>query len=260
MHIEPLIEAAHAGGKIVREYFGQVLDLTVKSHASDFKTKADEESEQVIIEILKKSFPDFNIYAEESGKVDNNSEYTFVIDPLDGTNNFVIGVPNFCVSIGLMKGSEIIAGVIYSPIINQTFSAQKGEGAFCDGKKLAVNSEQRKDQSTVCICGSYGSYYTPQFGRTMINLMDQHYKRVINSWCSPYDMCLIASGKIESLICLKGELYDFCAAKIIARESGAIITDLAGNIDVSDDNPSFIISNSLSSIQDLSNSIQKSQN
>ena len=96
-----IIKAAVAGGKITKKYFGKVLELEGKTRPSDFRTKADLESEKAIIKILEKSFPTYNIISEEAGEINKNSEYTFEIDPLDGTNNFVLGIPYFSIGIGL---------------------------------------------------------------------------------------------------------------------------------------------------------------
>src|SRR3990167_8096406 len=101
---ETLIEAAHAGG-----------------------------------EILRNKFPKYNIHSEEEGKIDNGSEYTIIVDPLDGTNNFVLGIPNFSVSIAIVNNKETIAGVIYQPILNQTYFAEKNKGTELNGQKINVN-------------------------------------------------------------------------------------------------------------------------
>lgn len=125
MDINSVILAAQSGGKIIRKYFGKALDIEVKTTGSDFRTKADTDSERAIIKIITDTFPTFNILSEESGLIDKKSEYTFIIDPLDGSNNFVVGIPNFSVSIGLVWGDTIILGVIHHPILNHTYHAQK---------------------------------------------------------------------------------------------------------------------------------------
>ncbi len=102
----------------------------LSANIGDFQTEADLESEKRILSILKTEFPKYNIYSEEDGKFYHDSEYTFVIDPLDGTNNFVMGIPNFSVSIALFCKNEAIAGVVYQPILDQTYSALKGKGSF----------------------------------------------------------------------------------------------------------------------------------
>src|SRR3989338_4878503 len=107
-----IIAAAKAGGKIVKKYFGKIQSVEEKSCAWDFRTEADVKSEEVIIKILTSEFPTYNILSEECGLIDNESEYTFYIDPLDGTNNFFIGIPNFSVLIALAKGRETLFGVV----------------------------------------------------------------------------------------------------------------------------------------------------
>ena len=128
--IYKIIIAAESGGEVIKKYFGRVLELEQKSIAGDVRTRADTEAEEIILSTLQKDFPTFNIYSEEAGNIDKKSEYTFVLDPLDGSNNFVLGIPVFCVSIGLLKGKEIIAGVIYHPILKDIYFAEKGEGAY----------------------------------------------------------------------------------------------------------------------------------
>src|SRR3989338_3494764 len=138
--LQIIIKAAHAGGEALRKYFGQTLELVEKSTIADFQTKADLESEKSILEILKKEFPKYNIFSEEEGKINNNSQYTLVIDPLDGTNNFVLGVPTFSVSIALLYKNEAVAGVVYSPIIYQTDHATKSGGAYLNEREIKVNN------------------------------------------------------------------------------------------------------------------------
>jgi myo-inositol-1(or 4)-monophosphatase len=125
-----VIRAAKTGGEVVRKYFGKSLKLEGKTIPADFRTKADLESEKVIIKILSKSFPKYNIFSEEIGEIDKNSEYTFHVDPLDGTNNFALGIPYSSVSIGLTRGDEIIFGVVYNPMLDNLYYAEKGRGSF----------------------------------------------------------------------------------------------------------------------------------
>src|SRR3989344_752859 len=107
--VKNLIKAAHAGGEILRKYFGKTLNPIEKSTLWDFQTEADVGSEKAILKILRRSFPKYNIHAEEEGKTDNGSEFTIVIDPLDGTNNFVLGIPNFSVSIAVLHKNKAVA-------------------------------------------------------------------------------------------------------------------------------------------------------
>ncbi len=199
------------------------------------------ESEQAILAVLQKAFPSVNIYAEESGRIDNQSEYTFVIDPLDGTNNFVLGIPDFAISIGLLKGSEAILGVIYNPILNQVYSAEKGKGACLNGKKLLVNSESAITHATVSYTSGYNT--AREYSDNVINkLRELGIKRLVDHWAPAYDYCLLDSGRIEVVISKEGDLEDYVAAKVIVSEAGGKITDFH-NSPVDGTVPDFVATN-----------------
>lgn len=242
VNISAMIEAAEAGGQELKKYFGQVLDLVEKSTIGDYQTRADTESERVVLEILNKYFPDYNIHSEESGKIERGSPYTFVIDPLDGSHNFVIGIPNFTVAIALFEDDTIIAGVVHAPMINHTYHAELGKGAFQNGKKLAVSSE--KDIQRAVIGQGMGWLGSDErFSKIWNRNIDDGIMRIVNSWSPEFDLCLLASGRIEAIIDDGGyALYDFAAGKLIAREAGAMFTDFEGNQDT-DKNPIFLCSN-----------------
>lgn len=240
--IDDIIEAAKAGGEKIKEYFGQTLELEQKSAIADFRTKADVDSERAILKILTERYPDYNIFSEEIGRVEKNSDYTFVIDPLDGTNNFSLGIPNFTVSIGLLKNDVCIAGVIYVPILDLIYSAEEGKGAYCNSKLITTNRETSSENLAISYtCG----YTTPlQFeGLLLAKLRALNIKRFLTNWSPAFDYCLLASGKIEAVINNDNELYDYVAGKIIAREAGGIITDFSNNTQNDKGTSKFIISN-----------------
>lgn len=238
-----IIKAAKAGGEITKKYFGKVLEIEGKTIPADFRTKADLESEKAIIKILTKAFPKYNIISEEIGEINKNSEYTFHVDPLDGTNNFVLGIPYFSVSIGLTKGNEIIFGVVYNPILENIYYAEKGKGAFCNGKKIKVNKELDIKNSSVSLVVSFGC---PRdfSSKTWVKIFTKNVKRVLSFWSVALDLCLLASGKIESIIIRELHLWDFVAGKIIAKEAGAVVTDFKGSQEKSEVNDTFLVSNS----------------
>lgn len=237
-----MIDAAQAGGAVLKKYFGESLETAQKTTASDFRTKADLESEDAILSMLEQDFPDYSIFSEERGHVDKHSAYTFIIDPLDGTNNFVLGLPNFSVSIGLLHGNDIVAGAITCPMIDNVYYAEKGSGSFCDGKKIQVNAESDITKATICHNCSYETHYSGEEAVTR-GLNTKNAKRVMASWCPTFDFCMLASGRIEGIVNNNSELYDFAAGKLIAREAGALITDFHGNPEENDRNQRFIASN-----------------
>jgi myo-inositol-1(or 4)-monophosphatase len=242
MNIKKIIQAAEAGGKILKDYFGKGMDAVQKSVASDFYTKADLDSERATLDVLRREFPGFNIFSEEDGKTDKDSEYTFVIDPMDGTNNFVIGIPDFSVSIALFKNDEAIAGVINVPMLGHTYYAKRSEGAFFKGTKLRVNKERDIQKSTVLYTCGY-KITREVLDKAIAGLHKINVKRVLLNWSPAAGFCLLASGKIEAIVNDRNEFYDYAAGKLIAREAGAKVTDLAGEEDLDDKNDAFLASN-----------------
>lgn len=242
INIQTIITAAEDGGKIVKGYFGKTLDIEEKSTIGDFRTKADLESEKAVLQLISKQFPRFNILSEEMGLIDNKSEYTFVVDPLDGSNNFVLGIPNFSISIGLLKKNKAIAGVIYLPMLNHTYYAQEGQGSFLDRKRLNVNKESDIKKATVSYtCGYVNPTGYAESLRHKLNKLN--IKRMLEHWSPAVDYCLLASGKLEAIINNKNEIYDYAAGKIIAREAGALITTFDGKPEEDDRNNTFLASN-----------------
>ncbi|KKT00354.1 MAG: Inositol monophosphatase/fructose-1,6-bisphosphatase family protein [Candidatus Nomurabacteria bacterium GW2011_GWF2_43_8] len=238
-----LIRATHAGGKILRKYFSKTLSLKEKSTLWDFQTEADLGSEKAILKVLKTEFPKYNIHSEEKGKTNNNSEFTIVVDPLDGTNNFVLGIPNFSVSVAILNKKGAIAGVVYQPMLGQTYFAEKNKGATLNNKKINVNKVTNLNNVTVAYNCGYKTRRS-HLAKMIGSLVTSEPKRVTFNWSPAYDYCLLASGKIEAVITDRGtEIYDFGAGKLIALEAGAKIIDFKGNKDANYINDEFIISN-----------------
>ena len=138
--IDNVIEISKVAGNIIREGFGKQIKISYKTGDNNLVTEIDLESEKAIINYINKNFPDHNILSEESGSTDNKGEYTWVIDPLDGTTNFAHGLPIFSVSIGIVKNNEILAGAVYDVMRDVIYTAEKGMGAFSNGKPISVNN------------------------------------------------------------------------------------------------------------------------
>jgi len=131
-----LITALMTSGKILLKYFNKPLEIKQKESQSSIVTEADLESEKIIIGLIRKAYPDHNIIAEEAGFISNNSEFTWIIDPLDGTSNFASGIPWFGVLITLFKQDTPIMAGAYLPVQNTLYFAEAGKGAYRDGKLL----------------------------------------------------------------------------------------------------------------------------
>lgn len=237
---ENIIKSAKAGGKILLKYFGENLKTEQKSTKSDLRTIADTESEKEILKILKKEFPKNNIWSEECDYIDNKSEFTFVIDPLDGSMNFITGIPYFSISIALLKDNVPILAIVYDPITDNVYSAEKDRGAYLNNKKINVNKESDIEKCSVAYITGYRS--PRNYFLKLTEKLDQYkVKRVLAMWSVALDFCIFSQGKIEAIVHNGSELYDRMAGKLIAEEAGALITDFKGNRKFKDDK--FLVTN-----------------
>jgi len=237
-----IIEAAQVAGKILRLAFkGSAMKEINKSHIfCDVFSKADIESEKVIIEVISKKLPTVNILSEEKGFIDRNSHDTIVIDPLDGSSNFLLGLPHFSVAIAYFHLSEIVASVVYNPILDKMYFAEKGKGAFLNGKKL--KPQTKRNSLYVAVNFSKATWHEKR------KIFDKLYKlkviRVLNNWSPNLDYCLLAENKIDAVIAHNNLIYDFAPGFLIAKESGCIEFPKIKDVSVSTNlSVSFTIAN-----------------
>ena len=134
--LEVSIDAAQRAGQIIRERFLTEKEISFKGRA-DIVTDVDLAAEKVILDLVREEYPQFSILSEESNPIETGSPYTWVIDPIDGTRNFAEGIPHFCVVVALAKGRDMVVGVTYDPIKEETFTAELGRGAFLNGAPIA---------------------------------------------------------------------------------------------------------------------------
>lgn len=226
-HISVAIEAARAGGEVLKNYFEGTLERRYKADLS-IVTKADEEAEEVIVKVIKKNFIDHDILAEEGGAHGIDSPYRWHIDPLDGTQNFANEIPLFAVSIALEKDGEIIAGVVYNPIIPSLFYAERGGGAFWNETKIKV-SDQSSQQAMVTF-GRSRKLEDIDAGRDLVYRLAGSVSRVRILGCAALESAYLARGGTEGYINLGTKTWDYAAGSILIQEAGGKITDLKGNL------------------------------
>ncbi len=220
-------QAALKAGKIIKKYYGKEHQLKIKNNdVSNFATIADLEAEKEVIKIISQNFPDHNIIAEESGKVNNNSAYTWVIDPLDGTFTFGQNIPYFTVSIGLLKNNMPILGVINHIGFNNLYWAQKETGAFLNGKKIQVSKKLRLEEAASTLGVGHRQKRQAK--------IDLYVSKLITKIAYPYDfgsaavtLALVADGSLD-LYVTEAYPWDLVAGTIIVREAGGKVTDFEG--------------------------------
>lgn len=231
--LDVAVEAAKVGGKICVDYFQQELQLEKKA-TSNLVTQADIESEQAIVEVIRKSFPDHAILAEEDHQGSIEAEHLWVVDPLDGTNNFAHQVPHFAVSIGYWHRGVPQAGVILNPIREELYYAVRGEGAYgtggyLDHRRLAVNDGADLNECLIG-CGFY--YDRGAMMRATLRAVEQSFEANIHGirrfGTASLDLIHVASGKYGGFFEYRLAPWDFAAGLLFVEEAGGKITTCSG--------------------------------
>src|SRR3989344_6175013 len=220
--LDVAIRAAKEAGKILINYYGKVKTEYKNEYfdARSIVTQADLESEKKIVEILKESFPKHNIFSEELIRENNGSEYTWYIDPLDGTSNFTRNIPLFGISIGLIKNNQSVLGVLYFPALNLLLNAEKNKGAFANNRKIKVSDRELKKSLYYS-----GGYFKGKFGLEKSISDKVGVVKVIDA--SSYEFAQIAMGDAE-IYYLTNVPHDVVAGVCIVREAGGKVSDGAG--------------------------------
>ncbi len=222
--LDVAISAAKKGGAVVDRYFETSIEREVKADKS-FVTAADKEAEAVIIAELKKHFPDHGFLGEESGETRSSSEYQWVIDPLDGTANFVNGIPMFAVSIALFLRGAPIVGVVYNPVTDSLYASEKGKGVTCNGANVSV-SDGGAEHAMI-------TFGPGKKEKLLLNALFSNAERLVKSkrylGCAALDLAYVARGGTEGFVCLGLNTWDYAAGVLLVAEAGGKLTDFKGN-------------------------------
>tara|TARA_A100001015_G_scaffold313299_1_gene420233 strand:- start:2037 stop:2750 length:714 start_codon:yes stop_codon:yes gene_type:complete len=208
-----MIKASEKASKVLIRDFGEIEKLQVsKKGPSDFVTNSDIKAEKIIIEELKKARPNYSIISEENGTENNKDKNnTWIIDPIDGTINFLHGIPHFAISIALKSNDEIISGLIFDPIKNEIFFAEKENGAFFNNHRIKVS---KKNEINNCLFATGGD---------VNNKLNIPYRI---SGCASLDMAYVAAGRYDGYFQKNLYLWDIAAGIIIIKEAGGVINQL----------------------------------
>jgi myo-inositol-1(or 4)-monophosphatase len=223
-----LLKAVTEAGKILKENFGGIYDIRSKDIVSNLVTEIDHRSEQKIVEILKLECPSHCIIAEEGGEIFQESEYKWLIDPIDGTINYAHNIPLACVSIGLEKKGEIIMGAVYSPMINELFFAEKNNGSSLNDKPVRVSETDDIKKSLLVTGFPYDIKKDSQNPLPVFNkfvLMDIPVRRLGSA---ALDICWTACGRFDGFWEFNLHPWDTAAGVIILKEAGGKLTDFEG--------------------------------
>ena len=218
-----MIKATEKASKSVIRDFGEIEKLQVsKKGPRDFVTKTDKHVEKILIEELSKSKKNYSFITEESGKINNkDKENIWIIDPIDGTTNFLHGIPHFAICIALKSNEEIISGVIFDPIKDEMFFAEKNKGAYLNNHRLRVSKKNSIDD---CL-------FSSNHEGVKYSNFNMRY-----SGCAALDLAYVASGRLDGFFQKNINLWDVAAGALMVEEAGGVVTDLnkfnTNNIDI----------------------------
>jgi myo-inositol-1(or 4)-monophosphatase len=240
------IKAARRAGSIINRASLDLERVKVsrKQH-NDFVTEIDEAAEKAIIDVLLTAYPDHRILAEESGRsagaegavkgdpvaMDNDAEHLWIIDPLDGTTNFIHGFPQYCVSIGLLQKGVITQSVIYDPNRNDLFVATKGRGAFLNDRRLRVSKRHRMNEALLGTGFPFKNLETLDRYLAMFRLMTGQSAGIRRPGAAALDLAYVAAGRLDGFFEIGLMPWDIAAGSLLVTEAGGLIGDFQGDPD-----------------------------
>ena len=221
-----LIHALRTAGLSLLDHFGRKQNISIKEADGSIVTEADIRSEKIILEILKSHPEHFNIISEECGLLETGAEYTWVIDPLDGTSNFAAGLPWFGVIMALMKGKKPVQAGMYLPLSDQLYYAEEGRGAWRDDQAIRVSHAGRLKETLL----AYSFDHSRDPGKTtaemgLLGRIAAHVRN-IRSTNSLVDFCYVADGRFGGVINQTTKIWDIAGPSLIIREAGGSVCDI----------------------------------
>lgn len=222
-------QAARAAAKVILRHLDQLDKVTVsEKSARDIVTEVDKLSEAIIIETIQKNYPQHGIVAEEGGEHLGESEYVWVVDPLDGTRNFAHGFPQFSISIAVLKNHQPEVGLIYDPIRQELFSATKGQGAYVNNRRMRVSNTQKLEQALIGTGFPFRNPDETEHYFTVLKNVFSQCSDIRRAGSAALDLAYVAAGRLDGFWEIGLKLWDIAAGALMIKEAGGIVTDLKG--------------------------------
>jgi myo-inositol-1(or 4)-monophosphatase len=226
------IRAARSAGNIIAKGFENQAELQIEAKGdNDYVTRVDKEAEQAIIHKIKQSFPEHSFVGEEGGVVAGDDDFKWIIDPLDGTTNFIKGIPHFAVSIALMHKGRLDQSVVFDPIRGELFTASRGTGAQLNGFRLRASKAKELSQTILATSFPFRNKtnlpkYLQGFNKIFMQAGD-----IRRSGSAALDLAYVAAGRYDGYWESGLKPWDIAAGELLVRESGGLVTDFAGGND-----------------------------
>ena len=240
-----MVKACRKASKTLIRDFGEIENLQVSLKGpGDFVTNCDKKVEKILIDELLKARPSYSILSEEIGEINNDDSFKWIIDPIDGTSNFLHGIPHFAISIGLEHNKEIVCGIIYDPIKDEMFTAEKGNGSYLNNQRMRVSFRSKLEDCMIFTGG-------PKRDAKNRELALKEYYKFSIKLLSPIrklgsaslDMAYVAAGRCDGFWQRNLNYWDIAAGIILIKEAGGFVTDFEGN-DAYIENKTILATNS----------------
>lgn len=237
--MEPMVNialrAARRAGRIILRSMDRIDTLTIEEKAkNDLVSEVDRQAEDAIVDTILKAYPGHAILAEEGGDhaaagAGADAEHTWIIDPLDGTTNYLYGIPHFCTSIAVRRGGTLVHGVVVDHVHNEEFSASRGDGARMNGRRLRVSDQHRIDQCVIAtgFVPSRVARHLDAYTGAMAPFMRQC-RALRRQGAAALDLAWVAAGRLDGFFELGLKQWDMAAAAVIVREAGGFVSDAGG--------------------------------
>ena len=229
-NINVMVKACRKASKILIRDFGEIEKLQVSIKGpGDFVTASDKKVETILIDELQKARPDYSILSEEIGEIKNNISYRWIIDPIDGTANFLHGVPHFAISVGLEYNKEIICGIIYDPIKDEMFTAEKGNGSYLNNHRMRVSSRSKLKDCIIFTGGPKRESKDRELSlKEYSNFSSKVHVPIRKLGSASLDMSYVAAGRCDGFWQRNLNYWDIAAGIILVKEAGGFVTDFEG--------------------------------
>lgn len=223
------IRVIRQAGVIAKDKFDHFIELRSKGDYGDVVTEVDHLAEQLIIEQIQAVFPNHQIHSEEAGMIGPENDWLWLIDPLDGTNNFAIGLPVFTTSITLMYKKNLVLGVVYEPMTDRLFVSVRGEGTYCNDKPICIKSNSNIFKGNI---GWIQGHQVQNDTRAvkLRQYIDTKFKRMMRLWAPTLQWCMLAKGDIDGIILFNSEGDDLYSGILMVQEAGGVVIDFEGNV------------------------------
>ncbi|HEY9165485.1 MAG TPA: inositol monophosphatase family protein [Candidatus Kryptonia bacterium] len=226
--IDKIKEIAVQAGHFLKENQGRISEVKEKGSSTNLVTDIDRKSEAMIVDFVRKNFPGHDVLAEEGGGSKTNSEYKWIVDPLDGTTNFTHGYPVYCVSIAVEHKGEVIAGAVYDPNLDEMFTSEKGSGAFLNGERIHVSQTDNLPHAMLATGFPYDVKDDPYNCIEHFDTFLLYSQAIRRLGSAALDICNVANGRLDGFWEVNLHAWDTAAAVLISTEAGGRVSDFRG--------------------------------